>query len=208
MGDDVEDIKGTHQMNLQYWNDRYSSLQASGVVGSMAWGEQHRDRFEKKERIISRIIKPVVPCRRFLDFGCGRGQHREFIQRFYNPEAYYGADIVECVIEANKIERPKDYHYLLGDKENIPGDFDVIWAFSVLQHLTEDEAKEAIYFFSSRLSNGGRLVMINCADPKQKTETLDPRSGELYASWMNGALLAEIEVYNLETGEELIQCQW
>lgn len=175
----------------------------------MAWGDQTKKQItEGLEELRELLIKPGK-VESFLDYGCGRSQYRDFIQSVYSPDHYTGVDIVDIVIEQNKKDYPADRFYLLGDKNDLRENYDVIWCHSVLQHLSDDEATELIYYFSGRLrGRDGILVLVNCSDTAQGSSVLKVRTSEEYCAILRRALFDRVQVNKIGKCQEMIQCQW
>ena len=77
-----------------------------------------------------------------LDFGCGCGRFCDL----FNPAAYLGTDVIPELMEKNRKDRPDKHWMDLPSKPLTVINYDLIFCFTVLQHLPEKE-------FLMRLAN-------------------------------------------------------
>ena len=120
-----------------------------------------------------------------LDIGCGTLRGGIPIIRYLEKGHYYGIEILPDVLEEGKKELLESK---LTDKEpvllsgsissvNIEIEFNYIWAFSLLIHLTNEILDDCFDFVSSRLSKQGKFyATVNIGDKKDKTDRIHKNS--------------------------------
>ena len=128
---------------MRYWEERYKQVQAKGgnFDAMICWNEVQY--LAEKMKITSEIKAFLTELKvtSVLDFGCGCGRFCDL----FNPAAYTGADIIPELIKKNREEHPdKDWDYMSVDPLKLK--YDLIFCFTVLQHLPEEE-------FLMRLAN-------------------------------------------------------
>lgn len=108
------------------------------------------------------IGKPIQSMDAILDFGCGWGRITRIFLRDIEPNKIYGCDCTEDAITMCK-ETNKWCNFDLNDahpptkyKSSM---FDLIYAYSVFSHLSEDSQKSWIEEFHRILKPGGILVV-------------------------------------------------
>lgn len=99
---------------------------------------------------------------KILDFGCGWGRIIRFFLRDMDPSNIYGCDCVDDMIEICK----KTNQWCNFFKSNTypplniePGYFDIIYAYSVFSHVSEDAQKKWLSEFHRILKPGGILIL-------------------------------------------------
>jgi SAM-dependent methyltransferase len=100
----------------------------------------------------------------FLDVGCGTLRGGIPIIRFLDDNKYVGIDVrSEVIDEANKelkqedlvFKNPELIHFDDFENLNIDREFDVVFAFAVLIHLSDDIAKKCFNFIGNHISENG-----------------------------------------------------
>lgn len=203
------------ETGVRFWEDRYQRLQRDGVVGMMAYGDQHRAQFEEMFETLRHFLQPPDPCKAVLDYGCGRAQWLPIIREVYQPADYLGVDLVGSVIADNE----REHHDTLRTNRRVwfkridsfrdlgDGKFDMIWCFAVIQHLEGIEALRTIRWFGEHLQPGGVLVMQNhCADQPTSNAYMHSRQAYVYEQWCRYARLSDFTTCKLKNGTEVIQC--
>lgn len=101
---------------------------------------------------------------RLLDFGCGTGSAAVGLVDYLNPGCYVGADISERCVEVARQRMideqlaDKKPHFLhLSDEETLNGQFDFIWAQSVLTHVPPDDMPGLLERVIPLLKSNGRF---------------------------------------------------
>lgn len=115
-----------------------------------------------------KVIESLLPAdwswngKRTLDFGCGCGR----IMRQFAPESeeaeFWGCDLDRATIEWGQRELEPPFHFFLSDDEpDLPqedGYFDLVYAFSVYTHLTDNWA--AWLLEHHRVLKGDGLLLV------------------------------------------------
>ena len=158
--------------NQQYWIGRYKRVGGKRTVGRGDWTDEEYQKFKDTfSPYLRLLVGQYCPSsvQNVLDFGCGIGR---WIELFYEFN-YYGADIVEHVIEEDRTNFPNLQFDVI--KENIIPfkgvKFDVIWTFVVLQHVVDDELLEcyANQFYNRMNKNGVLITIENMTIGKNNT---------------------------------------
>ena len=112
-------------------------------------------------RIVSKAASSTRP-KVAMDFGCGWGRITRFFIKDFQKDKLFGVDPLREVIEASRATNPWatfeeiDLHPPI----NLPSSsVDLIFAFSVFSHLTEDVHLEWIKEFARLLRPRGTLVV-------------------------------------------------
>jgi len=118
------------------------------------------------ERTLKSADKTFDDLKSVLDFGCGCGRVLSHLQN-YNKTKFFGTDYNSLPIDwckqnlpfanfrTNSLKPPLSYN----DET-----FDLVYAFSVLTHLTVDTQKEWILELTRILKNGGFLLVSTHGD--------------------------------------------
>ena len=114
----------------------------------------------------------------FLDIGCGTLRGGIPIIRYLEKSHYYGIDVRSYVLEEGKkelIESKLAYKepVLISSKDlssiNLKKEFDYVWAFSVLVHLTDEMLEDCFMFVSHHLGKKG-VIFANVNIGNRKKE--------------------------------------
>lgn len=137
-----------------------------GLVGSV-------DKQEMKREFQINFLKKVglLPDHFVCDIGCGTLRGGIPIINYLNGSRYYGLESRAFVIEEakrelveNNLQGKNPKIVLMSNAENELRDikFDIIWAFSVLIHMTDTILEEAFQLVASHLkSNGAFYFNVN-----------------------------------------------
>jgi SAM-dependent methyltransferase len=147
----------------EFWDQRLSEqfdLRGTGQTGlSLAY---NRACYSLRRTVLDRALEEAG-CdprgKRVLDVGCGTG----FFTAYYLGR---GAKVTGIDIAPTSIERLRERHpqarFVLGDVSDAPLDehYDVVNAFDVLYHITEDTRWErALAHLADAVSPGGLLLL-------------------------------------------------
>jgi hypothetical protein len=112
--------------------------------------------YQSALKYIEGIEQPKI-----LDFGCGWGRISRLFLRETDPGNMYLADAMDNAIKALKAtENPCNiiYNKKLPPIEGLPGDLDLIYAYSVFSHISEDYFLVWMDYFMNKLKPGGHIV--------------------------------------------------
>ena len=146
-----------------FWDQRLSEqfdLRGTGQPGlSVAY---NRACYQLRREVLDRVLATArfdPQGRRVLDVGCGTG----FFTAYYLAR---GADLTGIDIAPTSIERLRERHpqarFVLGDVSEAPieGRFDLVNAFDVLYHITDDARWErAVRALAAAVEPGGLLLL-------------------------------------------------
>jgi SAM-dependent methyltransferase len=156
----------------EFWERRLSEqfdLRGTGQTGlSLAY---NRACYALRRAVLDRALRAAdfdPRGRRVLDVGCGTG----FFTAYYleRGAALTGIDIAPISIERLRARHP-GARFMLGDVSELPldGSWDLVNAFDVLYHITDDARWErALAHLAEAVSPGGLLLV---------TDTFEERPG-------------------------------
>jgi SAM-dependent methyltransferase len=117
--------------------------------------------YELFKRLAGDYRHPLEPSDAVLDFGCGWGRIIRFFIRDVEPENLWGIDVDEIALEACRdTNRWARFEHV----DSMPpshfddGTFDLIYAFSVFSHLSEECHLAWLKEFERILKRGGVFV--------------------------------------------------
>jgi SAM-dependent methyltransferase len=121
--------------------------------------------FCARRNIIAAVIERFAPRKaklKLLEAGCGTGGNLQMLQRFGALDAF---ELDDAARDIAKSKLPIDVKSgMLPDGiPYAPGQFDVVAAFDVLEHVEKDV--ESLARLGEQLSPGGRLIMTVPANP-------------------------------------------
>ena len=196
-----------------FWDQRLSEqfdLRGTGQPGlSVAY---NRACYQLRREVLDRVLATAnfdPQGRRVLDVGCGTG----FFTAYYLAR---GADLTGIDIAPTSIERLRERHpqarFVLGDVSEAPieGRFDLVNAFDVLYHITDDARWErAVRALAAAVEPGGLLLLTDTFPrfPLEEAEHNRMREQARYRALIEPAGLAVEEVtpthflLNRELGE-------
>lgn len=99
---------------------------------------------------------------RILDFGCGNGRLRDFLQKEGFEGSYAGADISQGLIELAGQKYPRKEFVVLEKDGKLPFEkeaFDLIISVAVFHHLSPEMAEKSLTELKRVLKPGGRLIL-------------------------------------------------
>jgi SAM-dependent methyltransferase len=100
---------------------------------------------------------------RILDYGCGWGRLLRLMYKFTDPSTLYGCDpwtkSIELCRESRVVANLAVCDYLPKEVPFHDTEFDLIYAFSVFTHLSEDTARTVLSAFRKCISADGLLVI-------------------------------------------------
>jgi SAM-dependent methyltransferase len=132
----------------------------NGLSG-MDLARQSAHFYGKLKRLYSRWGPVRLSEATVLDFGCGWGRLIRFIARDVAPEALYGCDPYAGILTICKQTRvPGRLRPIPYGTESLPytDRFDLVFAFSVFTHLSEDAHVAALNAIYETLGGGGILI--------------------------------------------------
>lgn len=106
----------------------------------------------------------LQPHHHLLDIGCGTLRGGIPVIRYLDKGHYYGTEVREAVLDEGRLELQEAG---LEDKEpglilstdvstlSIDRRFDMIWAYSVFLHMTDEILQETMHFVARHLADGG-----------------------------------------------------
>jgi ubiquinone/menaquinone biosynthesis C-methylase UbiE len=156
-----------------YWEDRARRFAAKGhglaAVCSYGMPELYNRAIQLEQRLALRPWLRVAPGCRVLDVGCGVGRWSRLLAG--RGAKVTGIDLSPTMIEeaerrsaqAGVAERCT-FHVQNVSDLRVGGQFDVVLAVTVLQHILDPvDLRAAIIAMSRRLAPGGRMVLLEAA---------------------------------------------
>lgn len=148
----------------------------------------------------------LVGRRNVTDLGCGKGIR---IAELYKPEQYVGVDCSRELIEIAQRDNPGFRFYTSGILQYLSmvpdGAIEVALMISVLEHIPELEAAQAIYNEARRASKE-LLVGWHTVPNANETKTSRVQTPELISpiwqnKWKRGSFADAVQVYPFENAE-------
>lgn len=118
--------------------------------------------FRSRNRLIIWALSHYFPkTESFLEIGCGTGYVLDGIQKSNSKLKVHGSELYGLGLE-HAAARLKDATLLQIDARRIPylGEFDVIGAFDVLEHIEEDELVLKQMHKALKQKNGGIIITV------------------------------------------------
>lgn len=115
---------------------------------------------KSSEILVKTYIQPKSGDR-ILDIGCGPGDILDFLP----PVDYWGFDLNENYIKSarRRFSNQGQFFCKKVSKDAMPGKriFDIILAFGIFHHLTDEEAVEMFELADTLLKPGGRFITLD-----------------------------------------------
>jgi SAM-dependent methyltransferase len=111
--------------------------------------------------LIETHYRPLANCEAILDFGCGWGRITRFFIKDLAPARLWGIDMWEAGVEHAKQTNPWSNFMTVNKMPPTSFDddtFDVVFAYSVFSHISEDLHARWLGEFSRILKPGGLMI--------------------------------------------------
>jgi SAM-dependent methyltransferase len=133
---------------------------------------------------------PITSTTRVLDVGCGWGRIYRLMLREVWPPNLYGFDVDPWLVALCKACLPPGQFASIHPHQSLPyddGSFDLLYANSVLSHLTAEEHIAAVSEWSRVLAPGG--VLVATVMPESGLDTVAAAAGRTdIPAWYHGVL--------------------
>jgi len=148
-------------MNQDYWEERY---QTAGEWATVCTRDADASDYFRRAYYEYNEVAPLIATwspRRVLDYGCGTGRFVPFLMA--HATNYLGLDLSPTAIRIAK-RRFADQRIRFRPSKELrritPHSIDLIWTFTVLQHITEASRVEGIFRqFARVMAKGARIVI-------------------------------------------------
>lgn len=160
-------------LSKEYWDEQAIAEEGHSKVMNRGWQPHHQQKMHE-EQVTAIEALNIISGKSVLDIGCGSGRlSKELLQ--LGATSLHGLDISpemlsfaqeECGEFANVIWEPCDLTQGLPHKD---GAFDVVFEWSVLLHILEDEKFEFILAEMARVA--AKYVILGMDDPDTVQET-------------------------------------
>ncbi len=119
--------------------------------------------YYKHYEVIEHELEPWRDAkRRFIDLGCGTGQHA----RCFPPRRYIGIDPTRPYIKYAAEHRPGNFTIMNGNELGVmPGGFDGALVLGVFHHLPDDLVRACMNELDQVVDSGGTLLVIEDIPP-------------------------------------------
>src|SRR5690242_13860289 len=141
---------------------------------------------DRKFARICELVRTELPCRAFLDAGCGDGRYLAALDAEL-PERIAGVDISERILETARARIPRA-ELRQANLESLPfddGAFDLVLSSQVIEHVLD--APAAMRELARVLRPGGTLVISTDNEDNRITRALNaPRNAVVAALGLRG----------------------
>jgi SAM-dependent methyltransferase len=120
--------------------------------------------YRARRRILAELIRreaQLPPGARILEIGCGTGHNLSMLGSFGHVDGLELDD--EAAALSEKRLGRKVMRSPLPALDEVPGDYDLIGAFDVIEHIDDDNA--ALAAIATKLKSGGKFIMTVPAHP-------------------------------------------
>ena len=145
----------------EYWNNRFEEQ------GEVYVAHRQLQNFDQQVELGKQLCDSYMPsAKHTLDFGCGVGRFQSWLQS--KSDKVTAVDYVQSALDIVKKNNPltETVHY-----SNLPlpiedETFDLVWIFTVLQHIVDKEVFEATCLELHRVAKpGAKFILVeNQAD--------------------------------------------
>jgi len=167
-----------------YWDDRYAK-QKELTVGHCSFSKKRFDAVTKNShKLINEHFSEYLDGKRILDFGCGVGRHTGLLKGLSgNKGEVFGTDINKWAVEKARNDNPTCETSLLeGQKTSYRSKFfDIIFAWTVLQHIPDQEIEDTIREFDRILKYNGKILIYENTTNKKSNNHIWFRSVQTYS---------------------------
>ena len=170
----------------EYWDSRYVQ-QKEMTVGHYSFSKKKLAEVTDNSVQIMTGIQDYFKGKKILDFGCGVGRFTDTLKVLSENGLVYGVDINQWAIDkATKTLPEIDFRHFDGEKIPFPtGFFNVIFTWTVLQHIPNEELEKVIIEFRRVLKNDGHIIVYENTTKKDKNaHHIWFRDIELYSKLM------------------------
>lgn len=170
----------------KYWDDRYAR-QKNLTIGHTSFDESKLKLVtQASHELLVDHAKPYLIGKKILDFGCGIGRHTELLGDMAGDKGRVcGIDINEWAI--GEAARHSVYEFKSYDGKIIPfrsSSFDVVFTWTVLQHVPDEELVNTIEEFNRILRRGGYLIAYENTTEKKNASHIWFRNVDRYSMLM------------------------
>jgi len=143
-------------------------------------------RLDRKFARICELVRAQLPCRAFLDAGCGDGRYLRALDGAL-PERVAGTDIAERILETARQAAPRA-ELVQANLEALPfpdGSFDLVLCSQVIEHVLD--ARAGVRQLARVLEPGGTLVISTDNARNLVSRVLNaPRTGAVRVLGLSG----------------------
>lgn|SRR5581483_2412556 len=144
-------------------------------------------RLDRKFGHICEVVRTLLPCRAFLDAGCGDGRYLAALEAEL-PDRVAGVDIAERILETARARVPRA-DLRRANLEALPfedASFDVVLCSQVIEHVLSPET--AGRELARVLRSGGRLVISTDNARNRVSRVLNaPRNAAVWGLRLRGS---------------------
>lgn len=149
---------------LPFWDGRLRRFGHTGWADAATYAYDQRLRLKAVEQMLTaRVERTEAPCRRALDYGCGVGDFSRLLSR--HAGQVVGFDVSEAIVARAAGLNPGSNIRYTSRMSEVFGEahagYDLILSITVLQHVTDDAALQALLdAMAAHLSAGGEIIVL------------------------------------------------